>query len=261
MNQPITITFSHATHQGMVRTDNQDAYGKFPADSLELSTPKGLLFIVADGMGGHTAGKEASTMAVRLVCEVYFDDPSASIIESLRLAVQAANERIYQLSRDNSELRGMGTTCTALALKDDRAYLAHVGDSRAYRITRSGVEQLTKDHSKVAEMQRLGILTEEEARNHPDKSHLYRALGIAATVQADLRDDLVIGKDEYFLLCTDGLAKVEEHEIKRIVLSSAPGRACRRLIDLANQRGGGDNVTVQVIRLGVPRSRWKKLWE
>jgi serine/threonine protein phosphatase PrpC len=247
MNKKLIISYGHATHQGLKRADNQDAFGKFPPDSLALSLPKGQLFIVADGMGGHANGKEASAMAVQIVQQVYFADPNENIPDSLRAAVEAANEKIHQRATSKLEFRGMGTTCTALVLKDDRAYIAHVGDSRAYRISKSKIEQLTQDHSKVAEMQRLGILTESEAKSHPEKSHLYRALGIAPTVKVDLRDDLYLRPDERFLLCTDGLAKIAGHEIKQIVLTHSPAEACDKLIQLANARGGSDNSTVQVI--------------
>jgi hypothetical protein len=164
MNKKLIISYGHATHQGLKRADNQDAFGKFPPDSLALSLPKGQLFIVADGMGGHANGKEASAMAVQIVQQVYFADPNENIPDSLRAAVEAANEKIHQRATSKLEFRGMGTTCTALVLKDDRAYIAHVGDSRAYRISKSKIEQLTQDHSKVAEMQRLGILTESLSR-------------------------------------------------------------------------------------------------
>jgi len=247
MNKGLIITYGNATHQGLKRADNQDALGKFPPDSLALSLPKGLLFIVADGMGGHANGKEASAMAVHAVQQVYFSDPHENISDRLARAFEAANERIYQRATSTIEFRGMGTTCTALVLQDDRAYIAHVGDSRAYRLTKSKIEQLTQDHSKVAEMQRLGILTESEAKSHPEKSHLYRALGIAPTVKADLVAEFPVRPDERFLLCTDGLAKIAAHEIKQIVLANSPPEACDKLIQLANARGGSDNSTAQVI--------------
>ncbi len=247
MKNAMTIVFGQASHQGLKRADNQDAFGKFPPDSLELSLPKGLLFIVADGMGGHAHGKEASAMAVHTVQQVYFADPNENIPDSLRAALDAANEKIYQRATSKIEFRGMGTTCTALVLQDDRACIAHVGDSRVYRLTKAKIEQLTQDHSKVAEMKRLGILTESEAKSHPEKSHLYRALGIAPTVKADLVADLPLRPDERFLLCTDGLAKISEDEIKQIVLAQSPPEACDKLIELANARGGSDNSTAQVI--------------
>lgn len=244
---PLATVWGQTTHPGLKRADNQDACDFFPKDGAALSTPKGQLFIVADGMGGHAGGKEASRMAVDLVRQAYISDPDHSIPDSLQRAFEATNAQIYQRANTNADFRGMGTTCTVLVLRDDRACIAHVGDSRVYRITRSRIEQLTKDHSKVAEMRRLGILTEVEARHHPEKSHLYRALGIAPAVKVDITPDLPLRAGERFLLCTDGIAKIEADEIKKIALSISPQAACDALIQLANERGGTDNSTVQVI--------------
>jgi protein phosphatase len=254
----LTIIFNCLSDRGLKRADNQDAYGKFPKDDSALTDAKGLLFIVADGMGGHAGGKEASAMAINIVQQVYFGDPRHDIPQSLRYAMETANAQIYRRASSSLQFRGMGTTCTALAFKNDRVYVAHVGDSRAYRISTAKIEQLTQDHSKVAEMQRLGILTAEEAKRHPEKSHLYRALGIAPVVQADIIADLPpLCEGERFLLCTDGVAKVEAHEIKRLVMSNAPAAACRAIIDLANARGGSDNATVQVIAI-ASKSSWRQ---
>ena len=249
MKNALPIVWGQATHQGLKRTDNQDACDFFPKEGAALSTPKGRLFIVTDGMGGHAGGKEASWMAVRLVQEAYFADPDENITACLERAFAAANAQIYQRAKDNLEFHGMGTTCTALVLKDDRVYVAHLGDSRAYRITKSKIEQLTQDHTKVAEMLRLGILTKEEALHHPEKSHLYRALGIAATMPAEVSVTGPLRAGERYLLCTDGIAKVELQEVKRMVLENSPQAACDRLIQAANDRGGSDNSTVQVIAI------------
>ena len=249
MNNAMLIVCAQASHQGLKRQDNQDAWGKFPENGLGLSSPKGQLFIVADGMGGHAGGKEASWMAVRLVPEAYFADPDENIAACLERAFAAANGQIYQRAKDSLEFHGMGTTCTALVLQDDRGYVAHLGDSRAYRITKSKIEQLTQDHTKVAEMLRLGILTKEEARNHPEKSHLYRALGIAATMPAEVSVTGPLRAGERYLLCTDGIAKIELPEVKRLVLEYSPQTACDQLIEAANKLGGADNSTVQVIEI------------
>jgi protein phosphatase len=249
MNNEMLIVCGHATHQGLKRQDNQDAWGRFPEDGQGLSSSKGQLFIVADGMGGHAGGKEASWMAVRLVREAYFADPDENTAACLERAFAAANAKIHQRASDSLEFHGMGTTCTALVLKDDRLYVAHLGDSRAYRITKSKIEQLTQDHTKVAEMLRLGILTREEALHHPEKSHLYRALGIAATMPAEVSVAGPLRAGERYLLCTDGIAKVELPEVKRMVLENSPQDACDRLIKAANDRGGSDNSTVQVIEV------------
>ncbi|MGH7599193.1 MAG: protein phosphatase 2C domain-containing protein [bacterium] len=251
MEKDLTIIFDCLSDRGLKRADNQDAHGKFPIDDSAMATPKGQLFIVADGIGGHAGGKEASRMAVDIVQQIYFAEQSHDIPQTLRRAMETANAQIYQsASSRGPEFHGMGTTCTALAFKDDRVYVAHVGDSRAYRITKSRIEQLTQDHSKVAEMQRFGILTAEEAKRHPQKSYLVRALGIAPAVRADIIADLSpLRPGECFLLCTDGLAKVEAHEIQRLVMHNHPTAVCRALIELANARGGSDNATVQVIAI------------
>lgn len=246
MEKARLIDCAHATHQGLKREDNQDAWGRFPEDGTGLLSPKGQLFIVADGMGGHAGGKEASEMAVRLVSEAYFADPDENTIACLERALATANTQIYQRASDNLAYHGMGTTCSALVLKDDRYYLTHLGDSRIYRITKSAIEQLTQDHTKVAEMLRLGILTRKEARDHPEKSHLYRALGIAMTMPVEVSTG-PLRPGERYLLCTDGIAKIELREVRRLVWENPPQAACDKLIAAANACGGSDNSTVQVV--------------
>lgn len=249
MEQGLSITFSSASDRGLKREDNQDSCGKFPQDDSSLQTPRGQLFVVADGMGGHAGGRHASQLAVQALGEAYFAATPEDIRQCLQQAVAVANQRIYEASTTSYEFYGMGTTCTALVLQGEAAHIAHVGDSRAYRITSDTIEQLTQDHSKVAEMQRLGIITEEEARRHPEKSHLYRALGIYTDLEADIITDLAIKPGDHFLLCTDGLAKVGAQELKKITLSHSPAKACKKLIALANARGGDDNATVQIVRV------------
>ncbi len=253
MEQILAITFGSLSDRGMIREDNQDCYGKYPEDSTELTTPDGQLFIIADGMGGHRGGQEASQMAVNIIQQVYFTSTAQDVLERLEEAFEVANSQIYQLATTNPKLHGMGTTCTALVLKDSSGYIAHVGDSRAYRISRTKIEQLTQDHSQVAELHRRGILTEKEAMEHPNRSILNRALGVDTTVKVDLIDVMTLKAGEHYVLCTDGLAKVENKEIKSIVLSNSPQQACEKLIKMANERGGEDNVTVQVIRIDTSK--------
>jgi len=249
MEQAILITFAARSDVGLRRSENQDNYGIFPKDPIEPPGSMGRLFIIADGMGGHSGGREASEMAVRLVEETYFSDTANDTANALRHALEHANEQIYQRAEASPHVGGMGTTCTALVLKGRTAYLAHVGDSRAYRINRENVWQLTRDHSKVAELQRQGILSEKEAREHPERSIIMRALGIAPAVEVDIIEDIPINAGECFLLCTDGLAAVKEREMSKVVLSNPPEVACQKLIASALDRGGQDNVTVQVIRI------------
>lgn len=249
MQKQLTLKHASRSDVGLTRSDNQDSCGKFPEDSENLYSQLGQLFIVADGMGGHQGGREASQMAVRIIQEQYFSDPHGDIDENLEDAFQAANREIYALASSNTGLLGMGTTCTAMALVAGNATIAHVGDSRAYRINDAAIEQLTEDHSQVAEMERQGILTHSEARSHPHRYLLNRALGANEEVEIDIYDEFTLSPGDCFLLCSDGLANVENEELKKIVLSNTPEKACDELIKLANQRGGEDNVTVQIIKI------------
>lgn len=251
MNGKISIVFANGTDRGLKRSENQDAFGKFPEGHSSLDAPKGQLFIIADGMGGHAAGRVASHMAVAVAREAYFNAPSHDMALCLKHAVETANARIFERAQNIPELDGMGTTCTLLALQGGHGCIAHVGDSRAYRITQAGITQLTSDHSKVAEMQRFGILTAEQASRHPEKSYLSRALGMEPEVETDIIPPFILQNGESYLLCTDGLGKIKDREIQKIILSRSPASACRKLIALANQRGGDDNVTVQVIHVTI----------
>ncbi|MBI4548344.1 MAG: Stp1/IreP family PP2C-type Ser/Thr phosphatase [Ignavibacteriae bacterium] len=244
------LTFAGNSHPGLVREENQDCFGKFPPDSVDLSTPKGQLFIVADGMGGHKAGRMASDMAVKILSEEYFAAQVPTIEKSLGHAFRVANQRIHNLGHSGREYVGMGTTCIALVLQNSHAFIGHIGDSRIYRITQEEITQLTHDHSKVAEMVRDGILTEEEAQNHPQRSYLTRALGAKPVAEIDYLDEVLLDGEIYYLLCTDGLYHyVLTAEMQRIVLSYPPQQACKELVRIANERGGQDNITVQIIVL------------
>ena len=250
MNEQARVYYAGISDQGMVRPDNQDSFGKFPEGSTDPSSPKGVLFVIADGMGGHKGGKQASSMAVSNISESYFDDENTDVRVSLERAIRKANEAIYNESLENPAYANMGTTCSALVLQGRKGVIGHVGDSRIYRVTKSSIEQLTHDHSTVAEMQRRGILTKEEARAHPERSRLYRALGIREEMEIEMTDNVQLGKGEYYVLCTDGLINhVEEREIQEIVVQYEPEEAVTRLVDLANERGGFDNITVQIVKV------------
>lgn len=255
MKNSATITFGACSDLGRVRTDNQDSYGKSPEDNDAITSSKGQLFIVADGMGGQKGGREASTIAVDAITQQYFSDPDTDIVRSLQAALQKANEAIYEYSTTHVGYQNMGTTCSALVLKDNRGYIAHVGDSRIYRITKGNIVQLTDDHSNVAEMQRRGMLTKEEAKHHPERSHLYRALGVRSNMPVDIVDNIQLGTSETFLLCSDGLINhVEEDEMMKIVKSFPPQEACTKLVHMANDRGGYDNITVLVVNVECTNS-------
>ena len=250
MKQKLSIIFGAATNVGRVREENQDTHGIFPPGAKEDSLPKGRLFVVADGMGGHKGGRVASELAVKTIGSAYFSDASESVQESLANAIRAANEAVYFAGSRNPALNGMGTTCVAVVVKGSSVYVAHIGDSRVYHVTRERIVQMTEDHSAVAEMQRKGILTAEEARNHPERSVLYRALGTKLEAEIDVQPELTIRDEEWFVLCSDGLSNmVADSEIHEIVVAHPPKSACDQLIDLANERGGFDNITAVVVQV------------
>lgn len=243
------IKYFGASDIGLVRTENQDSFGKFPKDDLNMYQSKGILFMVADGMGGHTGGKEASQTAVDVVGNEYFSFDSEIISSALLYSFKKANYKINQTSQDALQFRKKGTTCSALVIENDRAHIAHVGDSRIYKISDDSIVQFTNDHTEVGEMVRKKIITEEEAKNHPSKSILIRAMGIETDLEVDLIENIFISSGDCFVLCSDGLSKVLPEEIKKIVLSNPEEEACKKLISLANDRGGNDNVTVLVIKI------------
>jgi tetratricopeptide (TPR) repeat protein len=159
------------------------------------------------------------------------------------------NQIIFNYSKEKLETNKMGTTCSAILLKDKQVYIVHIGDSRIYRIRNKEIEQLTHDHTAVNEMYRKGILSKEEVESYPNKSALARAIGVEQKIKVEIIDNLNLRPNDYFILCTDGLSKISKNEIKRIVTLNPPDNACKILVDLANKEGGLDNVTVQVIKL------------
>jgi len=215
-------------------------------DSFVLDPP---LFAVADGMGGAQAGEVASRLAAAAFRE-YHEADSLAPEERVEALVQEANRRIYARSREDANATGMGTTVTAALLEGDSVAIGHVGDSRAYRIRGDRLEQLTQDHSLVADLMRSGRLTQEEADAHPQRSVITRALGTDPEVDVDT---LAVGLEpgDVFLLCSDGLTTmVPDEEILRIVHESGSLEgAAKALVKAANKRGGEDNVTVVLFRV------------
>jgi protein phosphatase len=219
------------------------------------------VFMVADGMGGHLGGEFASQLAVKTVREVltrFRDDPEAAAHmegihtkdhgEQLKYSIRLASRRIFRDANRVATLRGMGTTTVALLVRDQKGYIAHVGDSRAYLIRPNGIQQLTMDHSLVVEQLQAGFITEEEVKTHRLKNIITRSVGFQDHVDIDLSSrDLQEG--DRFLLCSDGLTNlVPNEEILEEVLKGRDCKAtCQKLVALANQRGGDDNVTVIVV--------------
>src|SRR5215204_970549 len=238
------------TDVGCVREINEDS-GRLlrPSDPAQFSS-KGTLVIVADGMGGHSAGEVASQMAADVVSRLYYDSPEEPGA-ALKTAVEEANRRIHSAAADDESKHGMGTTCTALALCGARAYAAHVGDSRLYMLRGGQLYQLSEDHSAVNEMVKLGIITKEQARTHEDKNVILRALGTTPDVEVSVLDPFAVRKGDRYLLCSDGLHDlVLEGELASVLSESADIHAAgERLIALAKERGGHDNITVGIIAI------------
>src|SRR5215217_1589745 len=216
-------------------------------DSLLVDPP---LFVVADGMGGAQAGEVASGLAVETLGERPPDD--GNVEEGLTEAIAEANKRIHDKSQDDRSLSGMGTTLTAAVVHDGKVTIGHVGDSRAYRWREGELAQLTDDHSLVAELERNGKLTAAEARVHPQRSMILRALGIDPEVEVDTYG-FNGAPGDVFLLCSDGLSGVVHDQVIGEVLKSAGplDEAAAELIELANLSGGPDNITAVLFRLGT----------
>lgn len=244
------IQYASLSHRGQVRPNNEDAYGEFVAGPDSGPAGEVAVFVVADGMGGHRGGEIASSMAVEAVRAVFeggmdVEDPGRSLVE----AFAAANENILKKSVEDASLFGMGTTCTAMALCGGNAHFAHIGDSRAYMFRDGQVTQVTQDHSLVGEMVRSGILTDEDARHHPKRNVITRSLGIQENVATDTpQTPLPLRDGDAFLLCSDGLTSyLSDDDIRETLSGESPPNSCLSLVELANERGGRDNITVQVV--------------
>ena len=229
---------------GRIRSENEDAYGCFPD---EAEAPGDQLFVVADGMGGHIRGREASTTAVKIMQRAYFGAPDRPVMERLAQAFEQANAQVYALAQDNEQGETMGTTGTALALQDGVAYVAHVGDSRAYCINEDESRLLTSDHTMVEQMRREGLLTDKEARSHPRRGTLTRAIGAAPSLEVDVMEIGTPRPGDRFLLCTDGLSDIAADELREAVLTLPPQEACEKLVERANEQGGYDNATALIV--------------
>lgn len=229
---------------GLVRTANEDSCEIF---SREDGTR---LLVVADGMGGAQGGATASQTALAAIGATFASDANARPEEMLERAIREANTRVYEMARAEPELEGMGTTVVAFHIDARRrGVVAHVGDSRAYRYRRGRLEPLTVDHSVVAEMQRRGLLSADEAEVHPRRNEILRAVGVIPEVEVEIAEVGVAAGDR-FVLCSDGLSGVvRDEEIAAIVQSEAPEAAVDRLIAIANDRGGPDNITVQILSI------------
>jgi serine/threonine protein phosphatase PrpC len=245
----LTLRAVLRTDVGLVRAENQD-FGTFTTPQEETDSPLGgRLLIVADGMGGHRGGATASRLAAETVKAQYLGSDTVEIPIALRESLARANSRIFHEAQINPELRGMGTTTSALAVRNGQGWFAHVGDSRIYLVREGTIRQLTDDHSLVATMVREGLLTAAEAETHPRRNVLQRSMGVAEDVEIDVRGPFDLREGDTFILCSDGLHGVvkepELREIAELPIDAAADEYLRRALE----RGAPDNVTVIVARV------------
>lgn len=226
------------TDKGMIRSNNQDYV-------LSFRSSKYALLVVADGMGGHNAGEIASKLAATTIRDFIFEKYNSyeDKEELIRDSIVRSNTVIYKKQHDDEELKGMGTTTTCCIIKDNDLFIGHVGDSRAYIINRQGIKKITVDHSFVEELVKNGSITEDEAQNHPQRNLITRAVGTEENVVVDTKI-IQFNNDDVIMICSDGLTNyVNSEEICEIVLNRKAD-AVDELVNLANERGGSDNISV-----------------
>ena len=233
------MRYAALSETGTVRENNEDS-----------CYADGRIFIVADGMGGHRAGEVASAAAIEEFLVFESENRGSLPLDRMRGGILAANYALHRMALNDPGLEGMGTTFSAAMLEGD-IYLGHVGDSRIYLWRRGELRLLTRDHSLVEKMVREGHISSLEARFHPQRNVILRALGVAGEVDVDL-DSIAVRPGDRLLLCSDGLtAAVADEEIIQIISGvEEPERACRMLVDAAIERGGTDNITVVVVDPG-----------
>lgn len=247
------LEYASQSDVGLRRANNQDSKAVALAGSRERWLERGHLFMVADGMGAHAAGELASKLATDVVPLTYSKLADRPPPEAIVAAVRDANSQINSRGRASEDFRGMGTTVTALLLLPQGALAAHVGDSRAYRLRGSRLEQLTFDHSLVWELRAAQPFAADDIPSFIPKNVITRSLGPNPDVQIDLEGPFPVEVGDTFLLCSDGLSgPVEDPEIGAILACLPPDQAVQALVDLANLRGGPDNITVVVVRVTAP---------
>lgn len=239
------------TDVGKVRAHNEDFMAYHEPRDAEKRARYGCLYVVADGMGGESAGEVASRYAVQKVLHAYYKVDAPSVGEKLRTAFAAANTDIHKYTTDAFKIGRMGTTLVAAVVKDDTLTVANTGDSRAYMIRAGEIRQITEDHSLVARLVAEGIITPEEAKHHPQRSLIFHSIGGKPDVVVDIfEEQLLLG--DHVLLCTDGLTRhVTDEEIGQTITNFQPAEATLRLVELANRRGGRDNISVTLLTMAA----------
>ncbi len=245
------VEVSGQTDIGCQRENNEDSFGYWEPEDNEQFLRKGRLAIVADGMGGYEGGQEASHLAVETVSSYYRDRNGGDPQQILNEAMHAAHERVREHGFAHPKLRGMGTTCTAIVLVGHALHYAHVGDTRLYLVRSGQITQITRDHSYVGRLVESGVISREEAEKHPQRNILTAALGTSADLIMDSPEHPeALQAEDVLVVCSDGLwGQVQDAEILAAVMNKSPEDAGRELIELARERGGPDNITVQILRV------------
>lgn len=233
------------THCGNVRSNNEDSVSLVRPRNAAQQESHSLLAIVADGMGGHEGGELASRLAVETIERAWLNSAVAPVAV-LEAAFVEANRAIYRAARMNANLKGMGTTCVALAVCNDEAWWAWIGDSRLYLLREGRAYRMSEDHTVVQEMLRHGLITAEDARDHRDRSVLARAVGTREHIEPGLGSEPIrIRPGDRLLLCSDGLHDlVEDEEMVRTTADRSAAESANRLLSLALERGGHDNISI-----------------
>lgn len=253
------------THTGMVRSKNEDSL--FAIDNRESGKSQFNsfgIYIIADGMGGHQGGEIASEIATRVVSTTLSDNITRigefqSPFSLVKEAIEKANKEIYKVAGTRQELRSMGTTITMGLRLGNELYIGHVGDSRAYLVRGQEIKQLTADHSLIAQLLEEGTITPEQASIHPDRGKILRCLGQSGKVnvgsyyQDGKEEKLILKNNDCLIFCSDGLTNyISNNEIFAYVTThQTAARVCNKLVDLANNRGGEDNISVIVVRVNA----------
>jgi PPM family protein phosphatase len=239
------------TDIGCHRENNEDNYAYWESSDDAQFQRLGRLAIIADGMGGAEGGQYASRLAVDAVRDAYSASNEEGPQQSLLRALCAANARVQQEAQARPALRGMGTTLTACAIVGNNLYFAHLGDSRLLLIREGQARQLSRDHSLVARLVETGTIRAEDAEKHPQKHVLTAAIGVSEDIQPDFPPEpLALQPSDTILICTDGLwGQITPEEMASIASKTSPQDACKALVQLARDRGGPDNITLQILRV------------
>jgi len=245
------VKFVARSEIGHARENNEDKFDFYEPDEEPLLAARGSVYLVCDGMGGHNAGQIASELAAKQFLHAYYH-LGGTAQEAARHAILQAHHYIAEMASKIPSRYGMGTTLTALILKQDEGILAHVGDSRCYRLREGVFEQLSRDHTLVARLVEQGIITPEQARYHPQRNVIRQAVGVAdpsEPLEPDI-ETFALQAGDLYLLCSDGLTDmVDDAEIEAILRDEPPTRAAWRLVDRALANGGRDNITVVLVRI------------